>query len=88
MHYSCCGYIPIQHQLFPKNYMPIVTGASAYTNEAGMTYILIVHGALFYGDKLDHSLLNPNQIRANQVDYWDNPYDRSKPLSIDAVDTL
>ena len=68
--------------------MPIVTGPSAYTDNTGITYILIIHEALFYRDKLDYSLLNPNQIRANHVDCWDNSYDNSRLLSIEAPDTL
>ena len=43
---------------------------------------------LFYGDKLDHSLINPNQIRHNKINYWDNPYDHEKPLAIEVQDTL
>ena len=59
----------------PVKDVPIVTGASAYTNGDGITYILLIHEALYYGDKLSHSLINPNQIRNNDVEFWDNPYD-------------
>ena len=68
--------------------VPIVSGATSYTDENGVTYILILHKALFYGERLNHSLLNPNQIRHNGIDFWDNPYDRSNQLSIDVPDTL
>ena len=66
----------------------IVTSSSAYTNGDGITYILLIHKALYYGDKLSHSLINPNQIRNNDVEFWDNPYDRSKSLYIKVHDTL
>ena len=68
--------------------MPIVTGASAYTDTQGVTYILLINEALYYGDKMDHSLLNPNQIRHNNISYWDNPYDKDHPLGIDIPNTL
>ena len=37
---------------------------------------------------MDHSLLNPNQIRHNNISYWDNPYDKDHPFGIDIPDTL
>ena len=64
--------------------VPIVTGATAWTDTTdNQTYILIFNEALYYGLKLDHSLLNPNQIRHNGIDLWDNPFDKSKKLAID-----
>ena len=72
----------------PIKDMPIVSGATAYTYATGMTYILIINEALYYGDKLDHSLINPNQIRHNNIGYWNNPYDQDNPLSIEIPDTL
>ena len=44
--------------------------------------ILIVNEALWYGDRLDHSLLNPNQLRHYGCVVHDNPYDFHNPLSI------
>ena len=39
----------------------IVTGATAWTSQVdGQTYILVFNEALWMGDVLDHSLLNPN----------------------------
>ena len=60
----------------PKEGIPIVTGATAYDNEDGNTYILVFHESLYYGNELDHSLINPNQVRHVGNDMWDNPYDR------------
>ena len=75
------SYKPIQN-------IPIVSGATAWTDAAnGVTYILIINEALYYGNKLDHSLINPNQIRANGIDVHDNPFD-AVPISIDMGDGL
>jgi hypothetical protein len=56
--------------------VPIVTGATAITNTAtGETTILVFNEAIWMGDRLDHSLLNPNQLRHHGVVVQDNPYD-------------
>ena len=63
--------------------VPIVSGATAWTcPSTRVTYILVLNESLYYGTKLDHTLLNPNQIRHNGVDFWDNPYDKERALSI------
>ena len=44
--------------------VPIVSGATAWDDPVtGQTYILIINEGLYYGNKMDHSLINPNQIR-------------------------
>ena len=79
---------PYNDSYEPIKDVPIVTGASAYTNTQGVTYILLINEALYYGDKMDHNLLNPNQIRHNNISYWDNPYNKDHPLGIDIPNTL
>ena len=44
---------------------------------------MVVNEALYYGPKLNHSLLNPNQIRQFGLPFWDNPFDRARGLQID-----
>ena len=67
--------------------VPIVTGATAYDHqETGTTYIIVINEALYYGTKLDHSLLNPNQIRKYNIPLYDNPFDNGRPFGIDAPD--
>ena len=74
------SYKPIQN-------VPIVTGATAWDDPtSGETFILVFHEALYYGAKLPHSLINPNQIRHQGHGYWDNPYDKDRRLCIDVVD--
>ena len=64
--------------------VPIVSGATAWTDPGTtQTYILIVNEALYYGPKLDHSLLNPNQIRRFGIPFWDSPFDTARGLQID-----
>lgn len=74
------SYDPIQD-------VPIITGATAWTDHSnGETYILIFHEALYYGRKMGHSLINPNQIRAQGHDFWDNPFDRAHDVGIETLD--
>ena len=47
----------------------------------GTAYLLIFHQSLWMGDKLDHTLDNPNQLQSYGVRVQDNPFD-AKPLSI------
>ena len=68
--------------------MPIVSAATAYDSPDGTTYVLVFHESLYYGTKLDHSLVNPNQLRHHGVDFWDNPYDAMHDLCIDHPDGI
>ena len=66
--------------------VPVVTGATVWTNTMdGMAYLLIFHESLWMGNKLDHTLVNPNQVWAYGVSIQDNPFD-TKPLSITTDD--
>ena len=58
--------------------VPIVTGASAWTcPDTSETIILVFHEALWMGDVMSHSLINPNQLRHHGVVVQDNPFDKS-----------
>ena len=39
-------------------------------------------------NKLDHSLINPNQVRHMGNDMWDNPYDTERPLCISTTEGI
>jgi len=64
---------PYDSSYAPIKNVPIVSGVTAYTDCNGIIYILIIHEALYYGDKLDHIIINPNQICHNQIEHWVNP---------------
>jgi hypothetical protein len=70
-----CDVSPYADSYEPIRNVPIVTGATAITSATtGMTYILIFHEAIWMGELLDHSLINPNQLRSNGVEVQDNPF--------------
>jgi hypothetical protein len=53
--------------------VPIVQAATAYDNpETGETTILIMNEAIWMGGKMDHTLVNPNQLRAFGLNVQDN----------------
>ena len=48
----------------PITGIPIVSGATAWDDPiTEQTYILVINEGLYYGNKMDHSLINPNQVR-------------------------
>ena len=71
------------------NLVPIVSGATAWDDPvSGQTYIILINEALYYGTKLDHPLIKPNQIRAYDVPFWDNPYEKERGLIIEVDDNV
>ena len=73
----------------PVENVPIVTGATAYDDPvSGDTFILVFNESLYYGTSLDHSLINPNQVRSYGIPFWDNPYDDERGLGIAVDDDL
>ena len=71
------------HSQRPIQGVPIVTGITSWDDPAtGETLLLVINEALFYGKKLNHSLINPNQLRSYGVDVWDNPFDKERGLCI------
>ena len=71
-----CNVSPYNETYESIKGVPIVSGATAWTCETmGLTYILVFNEALWMGDSLDHSLVNPNQLRSYGVVVQDNPFD-------------
>jgi hypothetical protein len=64
----------------------IVTGAAAWDDpDSGETWILIFHEALWFGDAIKTTLLNPNQARAHGVKVQDDPTSRFPVAIYDPV---
>jgi hypothetical protein len=61
---------------FPK----FVTAATAYDDPStGTTYILILGQAIYKGDKMENSLICPNQLRTNRIIVDDCPEHLAPP---------
>lgn len=72
----------------PIQGVPIVTGVTAHDSEDGQVYLLVFHESLYYGANLDHSLINPNQLRHHGINVNDNPYDKDHRMGINVDDQL
>lgn len=94
---TCClgtNFIPLHYTNYPYHgdykplkSVPIVTGATAFDHPNGQTYIIIINEGLYFGKEMDHSLLNPNQIRFHGLDFFDNPT-RDEKLCMQIDDDL
>jgi hypothetical protein len=90
------GNLPVRHVkyhlLATNEYesmkdVPVVSAATAWTNEdSGETFILLFHQVLWYGSKLPHSLLNPNQIRHFGHAVCDDVTDKARFFGIETED--
>jgi hypothetical protein len=70
--------------------VPIATVATAYDCPlTGRVYVLVINEALYFGDQMHHTLLCPNQLRANglKVDDCPKQYDKSSTHSIMVPDS-
>ena len=64
--------------------VPVVRGVTLWMDQhTNEEYILIFNEALWMGDTLAHSLINPNQLRAFGTLVQDNPF-HTDPLGIKA----
>ena len=73
-----CDVSPYSDSYEPIRNVPIVQGPTSITSATtGETLILVFNGAIWMGDHLDHSLLNPNQLRHYGIVVQDNPYDNT-----------
>jgi len=77
-----CNVTPFLDSLPSATNVEICTGATAYDDANGTTLILIVNKALWLGDCMQHSLLNPYQIRAHGIHVCDDPTNTQRPFGI------
>ena len=70
-----CDVTPCTDAYEAISNVPIVQAATAYDNpETGECTILIFNEAIWMGDKMDHTLVNPNQLRSFGITVQDDPY--------------
>ena len=77
-----CNVTPYRDDYESVNNVPIANVATAWQcPKTGQVYILVFHEALWMGDTMTHSLINPNQLRHYGVHVQDDPTSH-RPLSI------
>lgn len=85
---STCSVAPYLSIYDDMHNIEIVGQATAIQDpDSDKTIILEIHQALWYGDVpgMDHSLINPNQLRHNGTYVQDNPFS-TKPLCLKRKD--
>jgi len=70
-----CDVTPFLDTLPSATNIEICTGTMAYDNLNGNTLILIINKALWISNHMQHSLINPYQIRTNGISLCDDPTD-------------
>jgi hypothetical protein len=71
-----CDVLPYTEAYETIKSVPILQAATAYDNrDTGETTILILNKAIWMGDLMEHTLINPNQLRAYGITVQDNPFD-------------
>ncbi len=77
-----CDVSPYSDDYDSIKNVPIVNAATAWQSTiTGQTFILVFNEALWMGDTLPHTLINPNQLRHYGVRVQDDPTS-TEPLSI------
>ena len=66
----------------PMQDVQIATFLTAYTDEYGKTWIIFFNEVLCLGTSMDHSLINPNQIRMSGITVSDDTFDENIKLGI------
>ena len=67
---------------------PIITGATAVDLKNGLTVALIFGQGLWFGDRMDKSLINPNQYRHNKILVCDDPTDNYRDIGLTIDDNI
>ena len=71
---NVCDVSPYRDDYSPVSNVPVVTAATAWQSpHTGETYILVFNEALWMGDSMNCTLINPNQLRHFGTKVQDNP---------------
>jgi len=70
-----CNVAPFLSAFPNQQGVQICSGATAYDDDDGCTNILVMNEALWFGEKIQHRLINPNQVRAYGMSFCDDPTD-------------
>jgi hypothetical protein len=82
-----CDVQPFLNSYDPVQSVVVGQCATVWTNEEdGKEYLLVGEQMLWFGDSLEHSLINPNQLRDYGLFVNDNPYAASESAGF-GIDT-
>ena len=75
-----CSVYPFLSEYTTTDNVEICTAATAWTSHTGQVYILVFGQGLWFGDRMDRSLINPNQCRSYGISLCDDPTDPHRTL--------
>ena len=75
-----CSVSPFLSEYTATDNVEICTAATAWTIHSGQVYILVFVQGLFFVDRMDRSLINPNQCRSYDILLCDDATDPHRPL--------
>jgi len=81
-----CSVSPYLSEYDSINDIPICTAATAVDLDTGETIILEFGQGLWFGDRMTHSLINPNQCRAYGLSVCDDPTDKHRIIGMELSD--
>ena len=79
-----CMVAPLLAEYSKQLNIPICAGATSYTMESGEIIILIFCQGLWFGNRMEKTLINPNQCQYFGIIICDDPNDQHIPLGIEA----
>jgi hypothetical protein len=80
---TTCKVSPFTEEYQAMKDVPVVSGTTTWMDqESGETIVLWFNQILWYGDKLDHSLINPNQLHHHGISVCDDITDRNQRFGI------
>jgi len=81
-----CSVFPFLPEYDSVTDVPICTAATAVDLESGGTIILEFGQGLWFGERMEHSLINPNQCRSFGISICDDPTDQHRRFGIELSD--
>ena len=75
-----CTVSPFLSSYKAQEEVRICSAATTVALDSGETVVLIFRQGLWFGEKMDKSLINPNQCRSYGVGVCDDPKDPSRHL--------
>jgi hypothetical protein len=78
-----CEVTPFHTSYTPMQAIPVAQCCTVYTlTQTGREYLIVCDQMLWFGQKLNNSLLNPNQMRVYGIDVNDDPFDDTQQFGI------
>ena len=83
-----CTVLPFFPEYSEQLDVPIVIGTAAVDLKNGSTVVLIFVQGLWFGDRINKSIINPNQFRHYSIPVFNDPTDNYRDLGLPIDDNL